>query len=481
VIETKPKMPSDTKPRKHAEGGLIFWGLVAVLVIAAISSFWLMAKKMSPTPPRTLVMTTGSEDGAYHQFGLKYQALLKQHGIALTLRSSTGSVENLARLEAGTADVGFVQGGLGPMATAAHTRNADFDAADEDLAEATPLRSLATIGHEPVWIFSRELKLSAGLGALRGRRVAVGVAGSGNQAIALELLGNYGLLGPQLQPQGGTELLTVGGLVAAEMLIKQEIDAFILVASVQAPAVQKLLASDGLRLASLLQAEGLARRLPYFQTVVLKRGSVSPLLDRPAEDISLLSSTTNLVVQEDLHPALAYLLLEAARQVHRTPSLLARPGEFPSPQGTDFPLAEESARYFKNGRPFLQTYLPFWLANLVQRMALLILPLLALMLPLLRLLPWLRVWRQSRRLYRHYGELKFLEQELMTRALSAPERLHAQQRLSRIEQDIQSTRFPLDFSDRVYTLRQHVELVRSKLATPDPLGFASPARPAMPE
>lgn len=461
-------MASPTMPRRAANSSLLFWTGVGLALIAVCSAVWLLATTMSPAPPRILVMTTGSEDGAYHQFGLKYQALLKLHGVALTLRSSTGSVENLARLEAGAADVGFVQGGLGPMATAAHTRIANFEAADDDLAQATPLRSLATIGHEPVWIFSRELKLSAGLGALRGRRVAVGVAGSGNQAIALELLGNYGLLGPQRQPLGGTELLTVGGLAAAEMLVKQEIDAFILVASVQAPAVQRLLAADGLRLASLVQAEGLARRLPYFQTVVLKRGSVSPLLDRPAEDINLLSTTTNLVVQEDLHPALAYLLLDAARQVHRAPSLLARPGEFPSTQGTDFPLAEESARYFKNGRPFLQTYLPFWLANLVQRMALLILPLLALMLPMVRLLPWLRVWRQSRRLYRYYGELKFLEQELMTRALSPPECRQAHERLSRIEQDIQSTRFPLDFSDRVYTLRQHVDLVRSKLATPAP-------------
>ncbi|MCV2355790.1 TAXI family TRAP transporter solute-binding subunit [Paucibacter sp. B2R-40] len=452
-------------PRSQQYGWILFW---LALSVAAFSAVWWLAKKMSPTPPRSIVMATGSEDGAYHQFGLKYQALLKQQGINLALRTSSGSVENLANLTEGKVDVGFVQGGLGPMASAAHTRAANFDAQDDDAAQATPLRSLATIAHEPVWIFSRELKLSAGLGALKGRRVAVGVAGSGNQVIALELLGNYGLLGTHLEPLEGTELLTHGGLPAAKMLIDKEIDAFILVASVQAPAVQKLLNADGVRLASLVQAEGLARRLPYFQTVTLKRGSVDPLLDRPAEDISLLSTTTNLVVQEDLHPALAYLLLEAARQVHRTPTLLARPGEFPSPIGTDFPLADESTRYFKNGRPFLQTYLPFWLANLVQRMALLILPLLALMLPLLRLLPWLRTWRQSRRLYRHYGELKFLEQELLTRQLTLAESAQARERLGRIEQDIRNTRFPLDFSDRVYTLRQHVELVRGKLATSVP-------------
>jgi TRAP transporter TAXI family solute receptor len=458
-----PRLPT---PSRQQYAWIFFW---LVLTAAAFSVFWLMAKKMSPTPPRSIVMSTGNEDGAYHQFGLKYQSLLKQHGISLQLRSSSGSVENLARLNEGKVDVGLVQGGLGPMASAAHTRAANLAApADDEEALATPLRSLATIAHEAVWIFSREIKLSAGLGALKGKRVAVGVAGSGNQAIALELLGSYGLLGADQAPLAGTELLTVGGLSAAQMLLNKQVDAFILVASVQAPAVQKLLASDDLRLASLLHAEGLARRLPYFQTVTLKRGSVNPQLDRPAEDISLLATSTNLVVQENLHPALAFLLLEAARQVHRMPTLLARPGEFPSPLGTDFPLAEESSRYFKNGRPFLQTYLPFWLANLVQRMALLILPLLALMLPLLRLLPWLRTWRQSRRLFRHYGELKFLEQELLTRQLSVAERGQAQERLGRIEQDIRKTRFPLDFSDRVYTLRQHVELVRSKLATPPP-------------
>lgn len=460
--------PSLETPRSQQYGWIFFWLALGLATISVASAVWLAAKKISPTPPRSIVMTTGSVDGAYHQFGLKYQALLKPHGIALTLRPSSGAVENLARLQDGQADVGFVQGGLGPMAGAAHSRATHYEALDEDEAQATPLRSLATIGHEPVWIFSREPRLSAGLAALKGRRIAVGVAGSGNQKVALALLGSYGLLGADLAPLGGTELLTAGGLVAAEMLVKKEIDAFILVASVQAPAVQKLLTAEGLRLASLIQAEGLARRLPYFQTVSLKRGSVDPRLDRPAEDITLLSTTTNLVVQEELHPALAYLLLEAARQVHRAPGLLARPGEFPSPLGTDFPLADESARYFKNGRPFLQTYLPFWMANLVQRTALLILPLLALLLPLLRLLPWLRDWRQSRRLYRHYGELKFLEQDLLTRTLSAAERAQAQARLGRIEQDILTTRFPLDFSDRVYTLRQHVELVRANLATPTP-------------
>ncbi|MCV2350759.1 TAXI family TRAP transporter solute-binding subunit [Paucibacter sp. Y2R2-4] len=453
-----------TRSFRDGPRALLWLALVLSLGLAA----YFAVKHFSPAPPKSIVMVTGSPDGAYHQFGLKYQALLKLNGITLTLQPSSGSVENLAQLNAGQADVGFVQGGLGPMATAAHSQLPDFEALEDDEQPNTPLRSLATVAHEPVWIFSRTLRLSDGLGPLKGQRVAVGVAGSGNQKVALELLSSYGVTDSHHHPLEGTTLVSEGGMAAVELLLADQIDALILVASVQSPVVQKLLASDGLRLASLHQAEGLARRLPYFETVVLKRGSVSPLLDRPNKDITLLATTTNLVIQEDLHPALAYLLLEAARQTHRAPSLLARPGEFPNPQGTDFPLAEESARYFKNGRPFLQTYLPFWMANLVQRLVLMALPVLALLLPLIRLLPWLRSWRQSRRIYRHYGELKFLEQDLLSHQLSPEERAQARESLDRIERDVLGTRFPIDFTDRVYTLRQHVELVRRNLARPGP-------------
>ena len=227
--------------------------------------------------------------------------------------------------------------------------------------------------------------------------------------------------------------------------------------------MQKLLADPSVRLASLDHVEGLARSYPYFRPVSLKRGSVNPKLDLPAQDISLLATTANLVVRDELHPALADLLLEAARQVHRQPSLINRPDDFPSPQGTDFPLSDQADRYFKHGRPFLQNYLPFWAANYVQRLLLLVVPLVAILVPLGRVLPGVIGWRRRSRLYRRYGELKFLEQDLASRKLDAAERSQALSRLDHIEEEIMGTKFPLDFSDRVYTLRQHVDYVRAQL------------------
>jgi len=437
--------PSAPSPWRRA-------ALWALLVLALTVLVWLLAPWISPAPPRSLVMSTGLPDGAYQRFGLRYQQFLRANGVELVLHPTSGGVENLANLYDGVASVAFVQGGTGLLR---------LD--DEADPASTPLRSLASVAFEPVWIFSAGLDLSKGLGALRGKRVSVGVRGSGNEKVALDLLAIYGVVDGQRQPAGGTTLVREGSTRTAELLQAGEIDAAILIVAAQAPAVQQLLANPHVTLADLEHTEGLARRLPYFQPVVLKRGSVDPARDLPPRDVALLATTANLVVRDDIHPALAYLLLEAASQVHRQASLLNRPDEFPNPRATEFPLSDQAERYFKNGRPFLQNYLPFWVANLVQRLVILLLPLAAILLPLARALPEIIAWRRKRGLYHRYGELKFLEQDVAAHALDATERAEAFAQLDRIENEIIQTRFPLEFTDRVYTLRQHVAFVREQL------------------
>jgi len=189
----------------------------------------------------------------------------------------------------------------------------------------------------------------------------------------------------------------------------------------------------------------------------------SHLRDGRRDDVDLLATTANLVVRDDLHPALAYLLLEAARQVHKVPSLVNRPDEFPTPSATDFPLANEAERYFKSGRPFLQNYLPFWVANYVQRLVLLLIPLVAVVIPLANFLPRLVDWRRQARLNRRYGELKFQEAALASRQLTDAQRRDARLQLDRIETEIVRSKFPLELADRVYTLRQHLDYVRTQL------------------
>ncbi|GAB3757813.1 hypothetical protein GCM10028796_02510 [Ramlibacter monticola] len=428
----------------------------AVLLVLLVLALFQVVGRLSPLPPGSLVMSTGAEDGAYHLAGLEYQRLLAAKGVRLELRTSAGSIENLDRLRNDEVSVAFVQGGIGPQPS-------------EMAPEKMPLRALANVAFEPVWIFTHTIDVTHGLQALAGKRVAAGLPGSGNLKLAVDLLQVYGMEvgvgdGPRAARKGPV-LTDDTGMAAADKLQRRQIDAVILIAGPGAPVVQRLLADPAIKLASLDHVEGLSRRFGYLQPVSLKRGSVDPAHDRPHRDIALLATNTNLVVREDLHPALAYLLLDAAQRVHHPVGLLERlPSDFPNARVTNFALSDNAERYFKNGTPFLQSYLPFWMANYVQRLVLVLVPLAAILLPLGRLLPGLIAWRRQSRLFRHYGELKFLEREFTSRTLDEEERRVASERLARIEGEIAQTRFPLELQDRVYTLRQHVDYVRERIA-----------------
>ncbi len=420
----------------------------AVLLLLLGLFMWLLTRYISPAPPGKIDMTTGAVDGASHQFALKYQSYLKTNGVTLNLLPSTGSVQNLERLSAAV-PAGFVQGGLGVLSI-------DPQKSDED----TPLRSLGVIGYEPIWIFaSPDLAntLRTGLQGLKGKKIAIGAEGSGTRKVALELLQTYGI------SPANASLTPLGGATAAQALVAKETDAVIIIGAPQSAAVQMLLEQPLAKLVTLEHAEGLTRRLPYLSLVTLKAGSVDPLRDLPKDDVVLLTTTANLVVRDDLHPALAYLLLEAARDVHKGATLLNKPGDFPHPRGTDFPLADEAQRYYKDGRPFLQRYLPYWAANALQRLLLILLPLLAIAIPVLKTIPELLAFKDKSRLYRRYEKLLKIERNLRSRQLSATEIAETTTQLDEIEHAITVTKFPLDFTDRIYTLRQHVDYVRGQL------------------
>jgi TRAP transporter TAXI family solute receptor len=433
--------------------GRIFW--VALALTMSLMG-WLLLRHFSPSPPRSIAMTTGAPDGAYHLFATKYQTILAESGVHLELMPSSGSIENLDRIKDGKAAVGLVQGGLGVL-----TLDPRKDEPD------TNLRSLATVGFEPVWIFSRKIDLSLGLNNLAGQRVGIGLPNSGTEKVAKELLRVFGLTDTNGLPLQGIQMFPESGVSAAGRLQRGELDAVIFVAAPQAAAVSMLMNDPSIELASLRLVDGLTRRLPHFQSVVLKQGSVNPQRNFPAQDIVLIATLANLVVRDDIHPALAYLLLEAAHKTHNHPSLLSRPNDFPSPIGVDFPLADDADRYFKNGRPFLQRYLPFWLANFVQRLLLVLIPLLAILLPLLKLLPAVLAWKHEQAILQHYGELVSIEQTLQAAHDNGIPLSEALLLLDTLEQKVSSANFPTDVRDRAYVLRQHIQWVRERFHHPE--------------
>lgn len=417
-----------------------FCFIVLLPLLALSAAFWLAARYVKPAPPDRFVMTTGADGGAYHLFALRYRDILAREKITVTLKPSAGSLENLKRLLDGNAGVeaGLVQAGVAS-------------------AEAVPgLRSLGAVYFEPLWIFYRSGETIDKLSQLAGKRIAVGAEGSGTRALALQLLKASGV------ENSPALFFPLGGNEAADGLLDDTVDAALLVAAPDAPVVQKLTKAKDVKLASLIQAEAFARRFPFLTALQLPRGALDLANDVPARDVTLLATTANLVVKADFHPALGYLLLQAATEVHGGAGLLQKTSEFPAPRESEFALADEAKRYYKSGTPLLQRYLPFWVANFIERMAVFLLPFVAVLLPLFRVLPALIEWRNKSRLFRWYNELKGLEAQ----AAANP---HSDQlenyldRLDEIEAGVNLTRVGLNYADYVYNLRLHIELVRNRL------------------
>ena len=411
-------------------------GLALVIVAGAVA---LALRFVQPAPPRTLSMTTGPTDGGYHAFAQRYQAILARDGISVELRTSAGSLENVAHLTDPEADVdvGFLQAG-----TAFATN-------------APELVSLGSLYYEPLWVFYRGPAIED-LDGLRGKRIAIGLPYSGVRTLALQLLSvNDAVLPP-------TELLDLDGNQAAQALAEGRIGAALFVAPADSPAVLQLMATSGVRLLSFARAEAYTRRFPFLTRLVLPRGAVDFARDVPTDDVVLIAPTANLLAERDLHPALAYLLMRAASELHAEAGMFNARGEFPSDKNADFPLSAEAQRYYAAGPPFLQRYLPFWAANLVDRMWVVILPLLAVLVPLARIVPAVYSWRVRSRIYRWYARLKEIELQLEEKQ-SEEDLRDMDARLDSIEDAVNHIPTPLAFSANLYSFRQHIELVRGRL------------------
>ena len=398
---------------------------------------------VEPAPPKRIVITTGSESGAYYQFAQRYATILARNGITLDIRTSAGSLENLARLESDEAQVGFVQGGVIEQPLLGE---------DPEEEEEGALRSLGSVFYEPVWVFYRGDRRYDRLTDLKGRRIAIGQEGSGVRQLAQQLLSAN-----EIRP--GNHLVPLSGLKAAEELQQGRIDAAFIIAAENAPVVQVLLRSPGIKVMSFAQADAYQRRFPFLSKLVLPRGVADLVRDYPPEDIVLLAPSANLIVRKDLHPALQSLLLQAASEVHGRAGFFQRAGEFPAFKDRMVPLSPEAARYFKSGPPFLQRYLPFWLAVLIDRLIVMLIPIFALMIPLFKIAPALYSWRVRSKVFRCYGELKFLEDDLRNH-FDPARQADYRKRLDAIEEEASLLHVPLAFTDLVYTLREHINLVR---------------------
>src|SRR5258708_2395386 len=399
-----------------------FWLTVIPVAVVVLTVFVFAFRFIEPAPPDTIVVSTGAVDSGYHMFALRYKEILARNGVKLELRPSAGAQENVSRLldDKSDVEVGFLEGGSGCG------------------VNAPALVSLGSICYEPLWGFYRGTEIHD-FGGLRGKKLAIGPEESGTRALALQLLAVNATVMPP------TALLPENGQQANELLLQGNLDAVFMVAPPESPVVEQLVSAPGIRLLSLDRAEAYTRRFPALTRLTLPQGVFDFVKNVPAHDVTLISPTANLLAVDGLHPALAYLLMRAASEIHGGAGLLHKAGDFPAPLNSEFPLSAEAQRYYKAGPPFLQRYLPYWAAVLVDRLWITLLPVLVLLVPLGRMLPTVYRWRVRSRIYRWYARLKEVELELDEDA--APEKLaELLGRLDQIERAVNRINTPLAYS-----------------------------------
>lgn len=419
------------------EGLLIAFPAVLVTVLG----FWVAAQFIKPAPPSKIVIATGSEQGAYHRFGKMYAAELAKAGVTLQLKSTAGSVANIALLQKSDSgvDLALVQGGL----------------ATEDTSNG--IVSLGRMFMEPVWVFYRASEDLNRLSALKGMKIAIGADGSGTRQLTVALLKPNGI------DAATAEFLDIGGTKAAACLKSGACDAAFLVASPQSETVQDLLRDESIALMSFAQGEAMTRVFPFLARVDLPEGVIDFVRNIPKTDKTLVAAQAALVARDDIHPAIVGLLVNAAKRIHEKGGLFQKVGEYPKRTDPEFELSDAAEIAYNSGVPFLQRFLPFWLAIFIERMIVLIVPIATILLPLVKIGPWLYEWRVRRRLLYWYGQLKDLEHRIaMDPAREGLDSYRTE--IERISESVRVIPVPLTFSDRFYELQAAVDLVRQRLS-----------------
>ncbi|WP_426957287.1 TAXI family TRAP transporter solute-binding subunit [Muricoccus radiodurans] len=413
------------------------WGLV---ILATAIGLFVAFRFVSPAPPDTLRLAVSTDpQSAYTQTVAAYARALEQEHFKVERVPTQGSVDNLRLLREGRVDLALVQGGVPSRDNAAG------------------LVTMGQVFFEPAWVFIRNQPEGARpVQALRGKRVAVGPEGSGTRVLALALLEANGLRADAIEP------VPLAGNEAAEALAAGTIEAAIFVSAVPTDAINRLIRTEGVNLLNFgSRAEAYAANLPYLHPVRLPNAALSLAEDLPRGDVTMMAPAASLLARKDLNPQVAALMMRILRDTHRQRTLFSPEGRFPNGQNNEVPLQEDAQRFYEKGPSFLQSYLPFWVAVAVDRLWVLIIPLVTLLLPLARFAPSIYTWQMERQLYRVYHKVRQVDEEskagLSMRTIA---------KLDALEKEASELKLPDSYADRIYGLRRHIAWLRRRKEEP---------------
>lgn len=408
---------------------------LGVLLVVLLLSFVVTA------PPRHIVIAAGPPGSYFDVTAHRYADALRKEGLETEILNTQGALENIRLIDAPDAhvDFAFIHGGLTD-------------------AQASPnLMSLGSVGYEPVWIFYRTaLGPLDRINDLQGRRVSIGPEGSGVRVLARKFLTATGI------NETNTRLLGLEDDQVRDGLRAGTVDAVFVMDPPESPRIHALMETPGVRAMPMNRAEALRRNFPFLHVRILGRGTVDLKRDLPAQDTPLVATTAVVAARKNTHSAVVYLLMSIIDAAHEAPTLMSDENEFPADRDVDVPLAPQAERYYAGGKPFLQRYLPFWVASVLERLLAVALPLAALFFPFMNFVPKVYHWRIRNRITRCYQEL--IELERQVRVLPREKLNEEFERLVRVvDEYLDERKVPVSYSNEIYVLKEHIELVRSKI------------------
>ncbi len=415
--------------------------VTAAILVAALTAFgiWLTFSLLRPTPPHSVAMAIDPEGSYDAELGKRYREILARDGINLRLVPSPGAVESVARLRDAKSgiSIAIIPGGIA------------------NKQQSPGLVSLGTLFYEPLWLFTRSQRLEKHT-RLQNLRISIGPEGTASHFLALEFLVRVGVI-----EQNSATLLSLAPQESSAKLLNRDIDAAVLMGAWETPVVHQLLVAKDISLVGIRRADAFVALYPFLNKLELPAGVADMAENRPPTDVQLIAPKASLIVRDDLHPAIQYRLLEAASQIHSGPGVFHKAGEFPAPEAIDLPLSTHARQFYKTGSPFLQRNLPFWLAVLAQQALVVLLPVVGVLYPLLRVSPKIFMSIQSRRVYRLYSELRFLEKELGSVG-STIDNKDFIERLNQLDNRASRLWVPASLRPQLYNLRLHIRLVREE-------------------
>ena len=423
-------------------------GLAAIAVVMASVSLILVY--FFPAPPSTVTLATAFKGASFDYYGRRYKDRLARDHINLELRETVGAVENLSLLQDPDSgiDAAFIAGGI------------------SNGKQAPGLLSLGIIYNNAFWVFYSSSQSIEHLPQLKGKRIAVGPVGSATRQAAERVLGLAGV------SESTATFLPFAGVAAVEALKDGKVDIVWILGALEVPAVQALLKNPDVRLLSFEMADAYTRIYPDLVQLTLPRGVLDIEKNIPSSDVSLVANVNRVLVRSDLHPEIVYLLLKTMLEEHSEPGIFSRPGEFPKSTDPEYPLHASAVEFYKNGPSFMQRHIPLWLSVHIQRLIAVIATIIAIVIPLFHYLPMLYRWTVRRRLLYWYGRLQALEASINSNP-SGKHLTEVQIELQRIDEAVSRIHFPLAFSDQVYNLRSHIEIVRRRTSSRENLPVAA--------